>query len=505
MKGNKNYFSILYFSLFTLILISVITYSHCENLRSEMITIAIIGSGIGGSSSAYYLLKNTTNIKVDMYERDDRIGGRIDSVVIANKTIDIGASFFIKENKLINRMIHELNVSYFEAFDDKDRDFNVGFFTNRTLHITLRQSGIINKIINVFKLFYNYGISPFYSKFILESYLTAWQRVYNFLDDNNSTFTCLHDMLETLKVNHLVNETSEEFFLKSKVGKKYIDEVFNGFLGNIYNQHKEINAFAGFVTLAGISKTAYKIKHGNDRLIEKIIKTLDRSYFQRFDLFLNTTVSEISELKNGKYEVKYTTGETKDYDYVIIACPVLKTGIKLNFKNKVKPSNLMPKEFQVNQKIYVKGKLNENYFGFSKESDLPEIIMFSNKSLSHNITEIALIKSDFNGSGYYVIQGDNYLTHPQLENLKLFKDGFDIVYRHSWDFGYPKLVPVKNEDMPEFVLSKNIYHLNAMETVASCMELSMISAKNVVKIILKSKNVEINSKNNTHIPRMNDL
>jgi prenylcysteine oxidase/farnesylcysteine lyase len=503
MKCTYNNGSKLFF--FNLVFISTIAYIHCENQKNVSIKLAIIGSGIGGASSAYYLLKNTTNFKIDMYEREERIGGRIDSIVIANKTVDLGASFFIEENKLINRMINELNISYFEAFKEKDDDLNIGFFTNRTLHIKMGQSGIINKIKNVFKLFYNYGISPFYSTFILESYLSAWQRIYHFVDDNNSTYNSLHELLETVKINHLVNQTSEEFFLKSKIGKKYIDEVLNGFLGNIYNQHKEINAFAGFVTLAGITKPAYKIKDGNDRLVEKIIKTLDSFYFERFDLFLNLTVSEITELHDGKYEVKYSTGESKIYDCVIIACPILKTGIKLNFKNKIKPSNLMPKEFQVNQKIFVKGMLDESFFGLAKQSDIPKIIVFSNKTVSHNITEITLIKSEFDGSSYYVIQGDYYLDQTALENLGLFKNGFNIVYRHSWDFAYPKLIPVKNDEMPAFLISKNIYHLNAIETAASCMELSMISAKNIVKMVLNSFNLKLNTINETNIEIIDDL
>jgi len=72
--------------------------------------IAIIGSGISGLSSSYYLLKNP-NIEVDLYEKEDRIGGHSHTITVDNEKIDIGFQVFnYKTYPNMLRLFNELNV-----------------------------------------------------------------------------------------------------------------------------------------------------------------------------------------------------------------------------------------------------------------------------------------------------------------------------------------------------------------------------------------------------------
>jgi hypothetical protein len=146
----------------------------------------------------------------------------------------------------------------------------------------------------------------------------------------------------------------------------------------------------------------------------------------------------------------------------------------------------MPKKFQVNHKTYIKGKLNHKYFHLENFEDLPHSLMSINKQNSFNMSEILKLSNEL-----YVIQSDSKITLDQLNEL--FSE-YEIIKEHHWDFAYPQLHPIKDpEDLPEFILDENLYHVNAMEVVASCMEMEMISARNIVNIIEKKMNLIINN------------
>lgn len=71
--------------------------------------------------------------------------------------------------------------------------------------------------------------------------------------------------------------------------------------------------------------------------------------------------------------------------------------------------------------------------------------------------------------------------------------------KYEWEFAYPELRKVKEEEsLSSFIISEGIYYLNAMEEAASCMELQLIAAHNVVNLILHEdkefKNLPTNSK-----------
>ena len=99
-------------------------------ITQDFIKVAIVGAGIGGSSAAYYILKNK-NFSVDIYERRDRVGGRVFSQKVMNQTENLGASFLLKENQVIFKMINDLNLS--TQFAEEDSDGSIGIFNNKSI------------------------------------------------------------------------------------------------------------------------------------------------------------------------------------------------------------------------------------------------------------------------------------------------------------------------------------------------------------------------------------
>ncbi len=102
-----------------------------EPVRSK---VAIVGAGIGGTTSAYYLRKLLTdtydmeeiNLNVTIFERGS-VGGRAIDVDIAGHTYEPGPYIVHPRNKIINDFLHEFELESME----RDYPFVSGWERNR--------------------------------------------------------------------------------------------------------------------------------------------------------------------------------------------------------------------------------------------------------------------------------------------------------------------------------------------------------------------------------------
>ena len=79
--------------------------------------VIIIGGGLSGLATAYYLKKQHINFKI--LEAQNRLGGRIETIYGNDKTpMDMGATWFSKEHKNLLGFLNELNVGYFEQHNE---------------------------------------------------------------------------------------------------------------------------------------------------------------------------------------------------------------------------------------------------------------------------------------------------------------------------------------------------------------------------------------------------
>ena len=51
--------------------------------------VAIVGGGIGAATSAFYLKNKLPYAEVTVYEKTDRLGGRLDHIKIENYTLEV--------------------------------------------------------------------------------------------------------------------------------------------------------------------------------------------------------------------------------------------------------------------------------------------------------------------------------------------------------------------------------------------------------------------------------
>lgn len=82
-----------------------------EKDKKPSFNIAIIGSGIGGSSSAYFARKLFgSRANIDVYEASDRIGGRLGVVEIAGRFYESGGSVIHPKNLYMSSFVRELGM-----------------------------------------------------------------------------------------------------------------------------------------------------------------------------------------------------------------------------------------------------------------------------------------------------------------------------------------------------------------------------------------------------------
>lgn len=113
-----------------------------------MMRVAVIGGGISGISSAYYLSKR--NIEVDLYESEDRIGGRIGSEELQGRWLDFGGKNIGKNYRLFRDFVSACGVNDYEYF---------GFNTSQIINgrvVRINKEGA--KLLNILRLIGMCGI-----------------------------------------------------------------------------------------------------------------------------------------------------------------------------------------------------------------------------------------------------------------------------------------------------------------------------------------------------------
>ena len=88
--------------------------------RSKPVNIAVVGAGIGGSSSSHFLREFFgPEATIDVFEASDRIGGRLDTIEIAGKSFESGGSIIHPDNKHMGdfvKLLGKFAVKYLVIF-----------------------------------------------------------------------------------------------------------------------------------------------------------------------------------------------------------------------------------------------------------------------------------------------------------------------------------------------------------------------------------------------------
>ena len=293
--------------------------------------IAVIGAGPSGSAAAYYLTNN--GYEVDVFEKENFIGGRTHVFDNGETRFDTGASFFTNFYPLLLSLIKELNLDH-EVLELKRR---VGLREKETL---------AEFAFGDIKTFWNLPFLSFKDKttMIWKTLLLTLQRRKLDLVDPKKLAAIDDESIANWARNYLT-ENVYEYCIKPGVEPFW------------YFSCEDVSR-AMTTVLQGRAADAkfYTFKNGMASISSKLL--------ENSSLQLNSAVSKI-EKNNSQFLVTYqnSTKETSClYDGIVMACPTPQI-------KKILPENLIPsyiKDF-INSQQYV-SNLHATYLVDEKET-----------------------------------------------------------------------------------------------------------------------------------------
>ena len=240
-----------------------------------------------------------------------------------------------------------------------------------------------------------------------------------------------------------------------------------------------MHSFVGSVSLAGIQGGLWRVQGGNYKIPECLIaKSKAR--------FIKATVTQVEKVES-TYTVSYTSESKEDgseeFDTVVLALPLTEGTSSLQLLG-VPGASTFPGKYQRTLAYVVQGSLNYSALGVTSDWAQTENFFFVDPA--EPIASIGrLTPVDFNPGvdinlpTVYKIFSRSDLTKSEI--VKYFSSEISVI-PVDW-LAYPdyKTYP----GLGSFQLEDGLYYLNNIEWAASAMEMSALSARNIVNIIKK--------------------
>ena len=366
--------------------------------------------------------------------------------------------------------------------------FNGKYFSFRTS---------FSKIWSILKTFWCYGISLIRMDMQVRSTLKKFISIYE-LQAKGQAFVTVPDMLKAMGGEEMfeLTQMSTKDYMLCNLGwpEKLVDELVTGALRMNYGQGGEVNAFTGFVALAGMEDgSLWSVLRGNKLLVEKALQSSGVVLHEE-------NVSAVTRVqRNGKVSYIIHAGEDADkkagscsyeFDVVIIASLLSGSGIQFeNFPTAVH-TDAVNVPLQRTTAEFVKGTINPAFFGLADLSkDFPQIVLttemkvcpFQFRSVAIQIPSEITSKEVEDYQRPLSEQPDRvwkiFAPNPlsDEEKMQMFSE-IESQLTVDW-LAYPKYEPP--EKFSPFILDDGVFYINTIEKAASAMEMCAIGAKNV--------------------------
>lgn len=445
--------------------------------------IAVVGAGIGGTATAYYLRQEFGPVvKIDVFE-SGAVGGRLETVKMGDYEYEVGGSIIHPLNLHMKHFVDKLGIS-----PKKDVPSKMAIFNGKEL--TFEESDWF--IINFLRFLWRYGFNFLRMQMWVESVLDKFMRIYQYQQYGYS-FSSVERLLHAMGGDSfltLMNQTLEETMISEGFSQVFINDIVEPITRVNYGQSVRINGFVGAVSLAGAESGLWAVDGGNKRVCSGLL------YSSKSELIpakVTSIAVKVRPSKSGAaasfYEVNYVGKDGAAhslYDIVIIATPLHQGKSDITFPGFSPPiPSHYPGRFHQTVATLVHGLLNVSFLGTTEAaSDFTVSDVLTTASEGSIINSISSLDPVHIPPGYkptsashkkvWKVFSPEPLTQEQLRSMFL---SWDSVSETRW-LAYPAYSP-PHRKTPPFILHKRLYYLNAVEWAASAMEMSAISARNL--------------------------
>lgn len=540
---------------------------------NECIRVGVIGSGISGASSAYWLhsmlsddygesrtraLKHSAclyrgfqlfaisslqchrcvvtvraDVRVTVWERDHRVGGRIQDAVIDGVHLEGGASIMHDSNRYMRDFARELNLALHEPPPKLAGTTGVWNGNEMVLQLGTHGDGYLGQAWDAFQILWRYGLDFLRLEQIVRRVATAFTSVYA-LQDSYAFFDSPRDLLHAMGVweptqmslhrwVHEQKEWTSGCDRSTPQAHLLLDELAVAATRVNYGQDLEINALAGAVGLIPMTNPKlWSVAGGNTRVVEGLLR------LARANVKMGHSVASVERVgqrgddaSSGELRVQgnrlahdpvqsgNTTADQADtfsdtVDVLVVATPLEFTpelrfriprtleqgeadtdtdadaGSDESFQSQPYPSRKRPHLYQTTHATFLSGRLRPQAFGLRGEEDLPATVL-TTESVSVSFTSISAYAQDATtGRRVYKVFSREELTPARVAHL--FDDVSEgSVQRLAWK-AYPRYESAESF-APSFRLYSHVWYPLALEPAASCMEVQSIAARNVALAI----------------------
>ncbi|WFD43227.1 hypothetical protein MPSI1_001884 [Malassezia psittaci] len=488
-----------------------LTHGQCPSQEAaNELHVAIVGVGASGASAAYFLSKAQEqleerglpecgaskgfySIHIGVYERSNRIGGRVCEVHPLDDEslapISIGAAGIKQTDYFMLRAAHRFGLHMVKR-SQKSRS-RIGVWDGEQFLL----DDLDESRWNQWRTYWRYGNG------LKKASDLSFQRIYSpkFLHDpheqNGYPWNGVHAIAQHLEVNNLVTQSTHDYFVKHDIPIAVTDELVGAALRANYAQDTNgAHAYAGIASVSLNNLVA--IQGGNALLFEKMLakSNATRHFGANGDVTGIMKMESTQNLSSSvRWKIATRDGHEGTYDMVMLATPWHASGVTLLNTEKTVPRV----DFQRMTTTLVvtdAAQPDPTYFGLdASHNRVPLTILTTSKEGSTNQPEFITL-SYLRDISHYKFQGTR---HKRLHVVRLHSqdpipdETLDRLFRaghvfwkkeKSWH-AYPKMSPTQSLD--NFEIDTSLFHLNAMEKLVSSMETSAVAAKNVAALVLE--------------------
>jgi len=450
----------------------------CVCFAASGVRVAVIGGGIGGASTAFHLRQLLPNASIDVFEREARVGGRIDHVDV-DGAVETGASMWIRQN----RLLHEFAVRAGLPVVRKAGSGLLGVWNG---HDMVFRSSVFMPVTAI-RALWRYGLASRDVQQLVDETVARFSRIYDI-----PAWSSVADLFgDELALQNLTQVTLETFLAARGISQTYIDELASAAVRVNYGQSQaRISAFAGLVTLAAMSSDAFQLAGGNVQVVDAMLRRANAS------VRLQTPVHRIEKLsplsaapspstvwqrvvklfdKAAPHEAAAPTARFlvngEPFDYVVLATPV-ELASKLQFVGVRRPKE---RAFQTTHTLIVSGVP-------AATRELESVLTTESAEPGADFTSFALQKRFANGTAVFKVFSRRAVDERVLRSA--FADGaFTVHWRKAWR-AYTVLSPTAPSEWSDAVLDgEGALYTSALESCVSTMETAALAGRNAARWI----------------------
>ncbi len=440
-------------------------------------TVAVIGSGAAGAFVVHGLRKTFGDgVRIALFERNDRVGGRVRQVEFTGVLFEAGGSMIHSTNRYMGDATDEFGFQRYTLVVPKGRPReSLACWNGESFDFIAKGSGEEQTRV----LFGQYGENLVKVNGIVGEMIQRLDAVYE-RHRLGEAWDTPEEMLRALGLYEATQIDGYTYFRDRDVDDAFLLEMSDGISRANYGQSTAINALAAMVSLAGGGAGGgylYSVFGGNAHLFKRMIERSGA------DLYLKTSVAGIeastsAALGNAAYVVRAQDGSAFPCDAVVIATPLEFADIR--FSGIHVPDEAKDKRaFQVTHTTFVAGRPNSAYFGLAPDQIIPDVVL-TRENPEIPFSSIGLAgETDDGALPVYKLFSREELEDETLDTL--FTERADTL-RLVWK-AYPVLQPMAK--WPPFRLGPGLYYVNAMESAVSTMETEAIAAQTVVNLMAR--------------------